>query len=116
MREQEAAIWIIEQGNRVFVRLRVAEAAVNFTKNPSIMEEQPFRSQPFVDHGKTSIGRCRRGVEAVAVANSRGRLRTIGCERTSATNPINELITAPTERADAGCVETELRKQNHEAS
>jgi hypothetical protein len=55
MRE-EAAIWIIEQGNRIFVRFRVAEAAVNFTKNRSITEQHPFRAQPFVDYGKTSIG------------------------------------------------------------
>ena len=116
MHEQDAAVRAIEQRNGVFVCGRMVEAAVEFTNDPSIMEQKSFRSQPFVDHGKAAIRRCRRGVEAVAVAHSRARLRAVRCECTSAANPINELITAPTERADAGCVETEVRKQSHEAS
>jgi hypothetical protein len=116
MREQDATIWIIEQSNRVFVRVRMVEAAIKFTNNPSIIEQKPFRSPSFVDHGKAAIRRCRRSVEAVAIANSRGPLRTIGCENSAPTDPINELITAPTERADASCVEAGLCKENHKGS
>jgi hypothetical protein len=94
----------------------MVEAAVEFTNNPSIMEQKPFRSQPFVDHGKAAIRRCRRGVETVAINHSRGPLRTISCECTAATDPIDEFITAPTERADASCVEAGLPKESHKGS
>ena len=97
MREQRAAIWIIEQGNRVFERAGVVEAAVKFTKNPSIMEQKPLRSQPFVDHGKAAIRRRRRGIETIGIVDACGLLSTINCKCTAATDPVNELITTPTE-------------------
>jgi hypothetical protein len=116
MREQDAAAWIIEQGNGVFVGVRKVEAAVKFTNNPPIMEQKPFRSQPFVDHGKAAIRRCRRGIETVAIIHSCGPLRTISGECTAATDPIDEFTTAPTERADASCVEAGLPKESHKGS
>ncbi len=60
MREDHAAIWIIEQGDRVFVRFRMVVATIKFTKNPAVMEQKPFRSQLFVDDGKVAVRRGRR--------------------------------------------------------
>jgi hypothetical protein len=75
-------------------------------------QQESFRAQPLVDHGKAAIRRCRCSVEAVAIAHARRLLRAIRRERPTAANPVDELITAPTERADVSCI----GKESHEAS
>jgi hypothetical protein len=117
MREDHAAISIIEQGDRVFVRFRMVLATIKFTKKPAVMEQKPFRSELFVDDGKVAVRRGRRCVEPVAIPNSRRLLRAIKSECTAATDPINEVIPAPIslfhtsstslhDRAQQGCRST----------
>ena len=97
VREQDAAVGTVEQGNGIFVRFRMVEAAIKLAKNLSVPKQKPLRSQPFIDHGKAPIRRCRRGVEPVAVAHAPWSLRAIGCERTAAADPIDEFVAAPAE-------------------
>jgi hypothetical protein len=116
MCEQQPSTRFVKQGDRILVRVGLVEATVDLAQNLSVLEHQAFRAQPFVDHGKATVARCRRCIKAIGVADRGALFSDVECERTAAAHPIDQAVAAPTKGADAGCREAVLPERSHRAS
>ena len=115
MGEQQASAGITEQGNGVFVGVRVVVAAVDLAHALSVVEQQPLRAEPFVDHRIAAVGRCLRRIETIGIVHRRRPFRSIERERTTAAHPVDRLFATPAERTDAGSSEARLVEERHAA-
>jgi hypothetical protein len=116
MCEQQQPARLTEERDWIFKGFRAVEAPVELAKNFSIIEQQPLRAPPLIDHRKSAVGRCGRCVEPVHIGDRRGAFPTVKRECAAAAHPIDEFVTAPTERADASCRKAVLREESHDAS
>src|SRR5262245_9672360 len=115
MGEKQASAWITEQGNGVFVCMRMVVAAVDLANALWVMKQQPFRTEPFVDHRIAAVRGCRRRIETIGIVHRRRPFRSIERERTTAAHPVDQLLATPAERTDAGGSEARLVEERHDA-